>query len=88
VLTGESVFAELEAYLSLGTVSVREAWQAAQSARHQYLAAKLETRAVNVERFLNALQAFACQNEPKLVRTRKVPEGGQLTLDLRSSDVA
>ena len=88
VLTGESVFAELETYLRLGTVSVREVWQAAQSARHQYLAAKLDTRAVNVERFLSALQAFACQNERKPVRTRNVSEGGQLTLDLRSSDVA
>ncbi|MEL6857158.1 MAG: deoxyribodipyrimidine photo-lyase [Pseudomonadota bacterium] len=87
-LSGGGMFRQIEPYLQLGAISVREAWQAAQSARHQYVAARLESRVEQVEGFLTALQAFGCRNERSVSRQDQPQDGPQLSLDFQSPNAA
>ena len=80
-----SYIEQLSSYLALGLISVRETWQAAVTARNQYLAAGQEIRAARITELIRHL--------PDVWRARLIPArhkgvvsrsglGGQLSLDL------
>lgn len=83
-LTGDQVFQVLQPHLALGVLSVREVWQAAMRAQHQYLSAGQDIRAARMSRLLDRLQEMDLRAErarpsPKRART------GQYALDLFGS---
>lgn len=56
--SGDAAFAALRPHLLLGTVSVREAWQAAISARQTYLRSGHEIRAAMIASFIELLPSI------------------------------
>nr|WP_257785880.1 deoxyribodipyrimidine photo-lyase [Hyphomonas sp. Mor2] len=76
---------QLAPYLELGLISVRETWQAAVTARNQYLAAGQDIRAARVTDLIRHLpdvwRARLCPAFGKSPSVRARP-GGQLSLDL------
>jgi len=87
-----SQFRQLEPYLELGSISVREVWQAAMSAHHQYAAAGHDIRAVRVMALVKHLPSLFLRrfenshapiDRPSLSKTsRSVDLDKQLSLDL------
>ena len=79
-----SLFEQLSPYLELGTISVREAWQAAITARNQYQAVGQDIRAARVSELIRQLSGV--HQPPARPRSRQRPVGsgkdGQLSLDL------
>lgn len=80
-----SYFDQLSSYLALGVISVRETWQAAVTARNQYLAAGQDIRAARITDLIQQLpeiwrrQVRLVTGAAKSVRSGK---DGQLSLDL------
>ena len=84
-----SYFDQLAPYLNLGVISIKETWQAAVTARNQYLTAGQDIRAARVTDLIRSLPSFYH------LRAKRVPKvsgrdhlqglsgkGQQLTLDL------
>lgn len=79
-----TMFEQLAPYLELGTISIRETWQAAITARNQYSAAGHDIRAARVAELVRQLSAF---HRPRVrVRRPGTPtrpgKDEQLSLDL------
>jgi len=79
-----TLFEQLAPYLELGTVSIRETWQAAITARNQYLAAGQDIRAARVSELIGQLSAF---HRPRPTPSRRSTharpgQARQLSLDL------
>lgn len=89
-LSGDQVFTALEPHLELGVLSVREVWQAAMRAQHQYHTAGQDIRAARMSRLLERLQARyqpgrlakAPQERGTTHRSQRPALPAQLTLDL------
>ncbi|MEO0608358.1 MAG: hypothetical protein AAFY82_09005 [Pseudomonadota bacterium] len=95
-LSGDQVFAGLAPHLELGVLSVREVWQAAIRAQHQYHLAGQDIRAARISRLLERLQARHQPGDARRLDRTHSAEGlaqshlsahrdGQLTLDLGPS---
>jgi len=85
--SAKSAFKDLQPHIRLGTVSLREVWQAAIGAHQQTLKSGLDIRAASIATFLHALpeiseaHAGASRRLPDRSRNRKRP-GDQLSLEL------
>lgn len=79
-----TLFEQLAPYLELGTMSVRETWQAAVTARNQYLAAGQDIRAARVTELIRQLPSFQRpRRNPRRRELRPQPgKDGQFSLDL------
>lgn len=80
-----SYFDQLSSYLALGVISVRETWQAAVTARNQYLAAGQDIRAARITDLIQQLpEIWRRQVRPVTGAAKSVRSGkdGQLSLDL------
>lgn len=84
-LTGDQVFQLLQPHLALGVLSVREVWQAAMRAQHQYLSAGQDIRAARMSRLVERLQEMDLRTERSRPSPMR-PRTGQYALDLFGSD--
>lgn len=88
-LVQDAYFDQLAPYLNFGVISIKETWQAAVTARNQYLSAGQDIRAARVTELIRGLPNFYH------MRTRRAPtpgpsphaggrseQGQQLSLDL------
>jgi len=73
-----SYFEQLSSYLGLGVISVRETWQAAVTARNQYLAAGQDIRAARITELIRHL--------PDIWRSRARPVSAKATTSRRHKD--
>ncbi len=64
-LSGTAAYQALAPYLKLGVLSVREAWQAAISARQQSLQAGQDIRAAMIASFIQSLPSIHLDKHPK-----------------------
>ena len=91
-LRSENYFEQILPYLELGSLSIRETWQAAVTARNQYLAAGQDIRAMRVTELIQKLPSFywarvgsfsGASVASSIERARHdVSTDGQLSLDL------
>lgn len=82
-------FDQLAPYLNLGVISIKETWQAAVTARNQYLSAGQDIRAARVTELIRHLPSFhnmRVRRTPLVAAQRQADQadgaGAQLSLDL------
>lgn len=69
--SGAAGYQQLKPHLALGTVSLREAWQAAMSARQQYLGSGHEIRAATIATFIECLPSLYLEKYRSKSRPRE-----------------
>lgn len=79
-LAQASYFDQLAPYLNLGVISIKETWQAAVTARNQYLSAGQDIRASRATELIRGLPSFYH------MRSRRAPAAGLSQRDGGSSD--